>query len=76
MYCFHDDLRYKEKGLQLLVGGLFKMWIITVYSEKNNTTMFEFAEEKEAREAFDKIKDSKILSEVVYSSDCSTLVTT
>jgi hypothetical protein len=53
------------------------MWVITVYSEKNNTTMFEFAEEKEAREAFDKIKDYKILSEVVYLSDyCSTLVTT
>lgn len=39
--------------------------------------MFEFAQEKEAREAFDKIKDYKILSEVVYLSDyCSTLVTT
>lgn len=44
------------------------MWIITLYS-KENTTMFEFDTEKEAREAFENIQGSKILSEVVYFND-------
>lgn len=44
------------------------MWIITVYS-KENTTMFEFNTEKEARETFKKIQGCKILSEVVYFND-------
>ena len=53
------------------------MWVITVYSNKDVTTMFEFEEEKEARETFDKIEGCKILSEVVYLSDYSyALVTT
>lgn len=44
------------------------MWIITVYS-KENTTMFEFDTEKEAREAFENIRGCKILSEVIYFND-------
>ncbi|WP_280637264.1 hypothetical protein [Alkalihalobacillus sp. BA299] len=42
------------------------MWIITVYSNLNNITMFEFDSEKEAREAFGGIQGCKILSEVVH----------
>ncbi|QIZ09234.1 hypothetical protein HFZ78_23105 [Priestia megaterium] len=44
------------------------MWVITVYS-KENTSMFEFDKEKEAREAFKNIQGCKILSEVVYFND-------
>ncbi|MGM0878557.1 MAG: hypothetical protein ACQEWV_28655 [Bacillota bacterium] len=44
------------------------MWVITLYL-KENTTMFEFDTEKEAREAFKNIKGCKILSEVVYFND-------
>ncbi|MFC3883926.1 hypothetical protein ACFOU2_10585 [Bacillus songklensis] len=51
------------------------MWVITVYS-KENTTMFEFDTEKEAREAFENIQGYKILSEVVYFNDeCFALAT-
>ncbi|WP_169907527.1 hypothetical protein [Priestia abyssalis] len=45
------------------------MWVITLYSTDNDTTMFEFDSEKEAREAFGKMKGCKILSEVVYYND-------
>lgn len=45
------------------------MWVITVYSPENSTAMFEFDNEKEAREAFGKMKGRKILSEVVYFND-------
>jgi hypothetical protein len=48
-------------------GGQF-MWVITVYS-RNNTTMFEFDTEREARQAFENIQGCKILSEVVYFND-------
>jgi hypothetical protein len=51
----------------LLLGGFF-MWVITLYSEEN-TTMFEFDTEKEAREAFENIRGCKILSEIVYFND-------
>jgi hypothetical protein len=44
------------------------MWVITVYS-KENSKMFEFDTEKEARMAFEKIQGCKILSEVVYYND-------
>lgn len=44
------------------------MWIITVYT-KENTTMFEFDQEKEAREAFESIQGCKVLSEIVYFND-------
>lgn len=45
------------------------MWVITVYSNDNNTTMFEFETEKEARDACMNIKGRKILSEVIYFND-------
>lgn len=41
------------------------MWIITVHS-KNNLKMFEYDNEKEARDAFKGMKGNKILSEIVY----------
>ncbi|MFJ5759175.1 hypothetical protein ACIQAA_08520 [Neobacillus sp. NPDC093182] len=44
------------------------MWVITVYS-KENTSMFEFDTEKDAREAFKNIQGCKILSEIVYFND-------
>ncbi|MDQ0247058.1 hypothetical protein J2S09_004699 [Bacillus fengqiuensis] len=44
------------------------MWVITVYS-KENTKMFEFDTETEARDAFNKIQGCKILSEIVYFND-------
>jgi len=45
------------------------MWIITTYSNLNNTTMFEYENEIEARRAFKEIQGCKILSEVIYFSD-------
>jgi hypothetical protein len=51
------------------------MWVITLYS-KENTSMFEFDTENEAREAFKNIKGCKILSEIVYFNDhCLDLAT-
>ncbi|MBI0576773.1 hypothetical protein IEC97_05340 [Neobacillus cucumis] len=50
------------------------MWILTVYSNENNISMYEFNAEKEAREALKNFKGCKILSEVVYDNDHSTLV--
>lgn len=44
------------------------MWVITVHL-KEETKMFEFKTEKEAREAFQNIKGCKILSEVIYFND-------
>ncbi|WP_177177406.1 hypothetical protein [Bacillus sp. MUM 116] len=44
------------------------MWVITVYS-KNNFNMFEFDTKKEAKEAFEKMKGFKILTEVIYFND-------
>ena len=45
------------------------MWIITVYKDEGSIKMFEFEDEKEARESAQKIKESKILSNVVYFND-------
>lgn len=45
------------------------MWIITIYSNLNNTTMFEYENEIEARRIFKEIQGCKILSEVIYLSD-------
>ncbi|MFU1996192.1 hypothetical protein ACEPPU_30170 (plasmid) [Priestia aryabhattai] len=45
------------------------MWIITTYSNLNDTTMFEFENEIEARNAFKEIQGCRILSEVVYFND-------
>jgi hypothetical protein len=42
------------------------MWIITVYTDEGSIKMFEFVDEQEARELTRKIKDSNILSNVVY----------
>lgn len=51
----------------MYIGGIF-MWIITTHS-KNNIKMFEFDTEREAFEAFDKLKGYKILTEVIYFND-------
>ena len=40
------------------------MWVITVY-QKDKTTMFEFDNENEAREAYKSIPGCKILTEVI-----------
>lgn len=45
------------------------MWIITVYTDEGSIKMFEFEDEKEARDSAQKITDSKILSNVVYFND-------
>ncbi|WP_176713743.1 MULTISPECIES: hypothetical protein [Bacillaceae] len=44
------------------------MWIITVHS-KNNVQMFEYDTQKEATEAFKRIKGHKFLTEVIYFND-------
>lgn len=46
------------------------MWIITVHS-KSNLTVFEFDNQKEAKEAFKRIQGYKILTEVIYFNDHS-----
>ena len=52
------------------------MWVITVYSQENNTALFEFTAEQEAREAFEKMEGCKILTEVIYyNDDCFCLET-
>ncbi|HWO96526.1 MAG TPA: hypothetical protein VNM45_09360 [Bacillus sp. (in: firmicutes)] len=50
------------------------MWVITVYS-KENTKMFEFDTEREAREALKEISGCKILSQVVYFNDPGLVLT-
>ncbi len=58
-----------------MLGGSYIMWIITVYS-KENTTLFEFDTEKEARDTFEKMKGNKVLSEIIYFNDpCVTKIT-
>ncbi|MGM7724780.1 hypothetical protein [Metabacillus sp. Hm71] len=44
------------------------MWVITTFFNKK-MTMYEFDTEKEAKEAFGKIKGDKFLSEIVYFND-------
>ncbi|MFJ8268572.1 hypothetical protein [Peribacillus asahii] len=44
------------------------MWVITVHS-KENTKMFEFNTEREAREVFKYIQGSKVLTKIVYFND-------
>ena len=52
------------------------MWIITVYSKGNHTTMFEFDTEEEAREVFEKLQGCKILTEVVcFNNPCLAITT-
>lgn len=52
------------------------MWVITANSDKNNVVMVEFDEEKEAREAFEKNRGYKILSELVYLDDYNPILVT
>lgn len=44
------------------------MWVLTAY-EENAIKMFEFEDEKEARESFRNYKGTKILSHVIYFND-------
>jgi hypothetical protein len=44
------------------------MWVITVHT-KDQTNMFEFDNEKEAREVFEQLEGCKILTEVIYFND-------
>jgi len=44
------------------------MWVITIHSKKS-IKMFEFDTQKEAKEAFERIKGCKILTEVIYFND-------
>ncbi|MCM3439858.1 hypothetical protein AB3Z07_22490 [Metabacillus halosaccharovorans] len=44
------------------------MWVITVYAD-DRIKMFEFEDEKEAKESIKKIQGSKILSHVIYFND-------
>ncbi|WP_177177304.1 hypothetical protein [Bacillus sp. MUM 116] len=44
------------------------MWVITQYSE-GKICMFEFDKKEEAKKAFQTIKGTKILSEIVYFND-------
>jgi hypothetical protein len=45
------------------------MWVITVYTKDNSIKMFEFDNEKEAKEFLQKQNGCKILSHVVYFND-------
>ena len=45
------------------------MWVITVYTKDNSIKMFEFDNEKEAKEFIQKQNGCKILSHVVYFND-------
>ncbi|WP_181884360.1 hypothetical protein [Neobacillus piezotolerans] len=44
------------------------MWIITAYKDKT-ISMYEFEDEKEARESFEWFEGTKILSHVIYYND-------
>ncbi|WP_428908131.1 hypothetical protein [Niallia sp. Krafla_26] len=44
------------------------MWILTVY-QGDSITMYEFEDEKEARESFEKYKGTKILSQLIHYND-------
>ncbi|WP_342047873.1 hypothetical protein [Bacillus sp. OTU530] len=60
---------------QVISWRSFIVWVITVYSTEN-TTLFEFDTEEEARNAFKEMIGNKILSEIVYFNDpCVTKVT-
>jgi hypothetical protein len=51
------------------------MWVMTIYSQGNDISMFEFNTEEEAREVFLKVQGCKILSEVIYFNDDSVAFT-
>jgi hypothetical protein len=44
------------------------MWVITLFL-KYDIKMYEFNKEEEAKDAFQNIKGTKILSEIVYFND-------
>jgi len=44
------------------------MWILTAYSD-DDITMFEFEDETEAKESYNRMKGTKILSQVIYYND-------
>jgi len=44
------------------------MWVITMYTQ-NNVKMFEFATEREARDALRNMEGKLILTEVIYFND-------
>lgn len=44
------------------------MWILTSYSN-DVITMFEFDDETEAKESYNHMEGTKILSEVIYYND-------
>jgi hypothetical protein len=48
--------------------GDHSMWVITTYTN-SNMKMYEFNNEREAREAFKTIKGRKFLSEIIYYND-------
>lgn len=45
------------------------MWVITVFTDEGNVKMFEFKNEKEAKESIQQIKGIKILSHIIYFND-------
>lgn len=51
------------------------MWVITVFSNGDPLTMYEFYTELEAREALGNIPGYKILTEMVYLEPSPALVT-
>jgi hypothetical protein len=50
------------------------MWVITVFSDRSSSKMYEFDTENEAREAFKNIQGYKILTEMVYLEPSFSLV--
>jgi len=50
------------------IGGNKKMWVITVFAD-HYVTMYEFENEKEARERMQSLKGYKVLSQLVYYND-------
>ncbi|WP_165932530.1 MULTISPECIES: hypothetical protein [Bacillaceae] len=51
------------------------MWVVTIYSSRNEMRMFEFESEQEARTVFEQEKGYKILSQVLYPSNPSLALT-
>jgi hypothetical protein len=49
------------------------LWIITTHSKNNTIKMYEFDNEREAKEIFKRMQGSKILTEVIYFNDTLTI---
>ena len=56
------------KSIKYDGGFIFTMWILTVY-QGDSITMYEFEDEKEAREAIKNHEGTKILSQLIHYSD-------